>query len=778
MDIRLLIVEHQAQERQRLRDSLKQIQTSNYLIAEVASGEAALDYCRQHPVDCVLLNSRLPGYHGAGLVKVLRPLLPQAPILMLTEMGDEVAAAEAIEQGAQYYLLKESLTPSKLHLAISRALELSQTALALDESRILYETLAEAIPHLVWMVDVEAKVSYTNQRFREYTGLRQEDIQRLDWKTIVHQEDADPAAWREAIQQEQPFQIERRLHNQEGHYRWFLIRFVPLAPPYSPRWIATATDIQDQKLAEQSARENERFIQRIANTVPGLLYIYDLEDHHNLYANDQIKDILGYTQAQIQEMGHRFLEQVVHPDDHPILLDARNQLYAADDEDAVEIEYRVKTARGEWRWLLSREMVFIRQPDGVPLQILGIGQDITRRKAIELAEREQRQLAEALSKTALVLNSSLDFSAVLDHILNQIGEVIPHHTANIMLVEDSIARIVRARGFRQLGLGAILEDLLQKTWNIQEEAHMRQMMETQQPYFIPNILLALDGADRERMSPLRAYLGIPILVQGEILGFINLNSTIIGFFTEQHAQRLASFAAQAAVAINNARLYAQGEELAVVKERERLARDLHDAVSQTLFTSNLIAQSLPRLAQKNEQKAWEQLDKLTRLNRGALAEMRTLLLELRWNDYMTIELDQLLQQLLQAAMGHAEFEAVLEAEDGQQLPQEVKIAFYRVAQECLNNIMKHAHASQVSLRLYSDADEVVWLEVRDNGVGFDPRKISWTSMGLNIIRERAESIGAQFTLESREGEGTVIRLAWREGGFAQKAPPIPGSASG
>ena len=200
-------------------------------------------------------------------------------------------------------------------------------------------------------------------------------------------------------------------------------------------------------------------------------------------------------------------------------------------------------------------------------------------------------------------------------------------------------------------------------------------------------------------------------------------------------------------------------KLAVVMERNRLARDLHDSVSQTLSTVATIAESLPRVWARNPERAQQGLEELTQLTQGALAEMRNLLLELRPDGLSKQPLGALLQQLTRAVSGRASLEITTTIKGDQPLSNEVKLVFYRIAQEALNNIIRHAQATQVSMKLYNDAQTTV-LQIRDHGCGFDPNTIPPGHLGIAIMKERAELIGATFYLESSIQEGTEIVLSW------------------
>jgi two-component system nitrate/nitrite sensor histidine kinase NarX len=261
----------------------------------------------------------------------------------------------------------------------------------------------------------------------------------------------------------------------------------------------------------------------------------------------------------------------------------------------------------------------------------------------------------------------------------------------------------------------------------------------------------------------RSYLSAPIVVGDQVYGAISLFYERPRKFAEDELELAASFADQAALAIENERLRAQAEEAAVAAERNRLARDLHDAVTQTLFSSSLIAEVLPRLWERNPEEGQRRLAELRELTRGALAEMRTLLLELRPAALAEANLADLLRQLAESITGRARVPVSLEVEGECKLEPEVKVALYRIAQEALNNVAKHAGASEATVRLVCQLGEVA-LSIRDDGLGFAPQQVGANSLGLGIMRERAEAIGADLLVQSEVGEGTQVSVVWGEDG--------------
>lgn len=222
---------------------------------------------------------------------------------------------------------------------------------------------------------------------------------------------------------------------------------------------------------------------------------------------------------------------------------------------------------------------------------------------------------------------------------------------------------------------------------------------------------------------------------------------------------MALFSGPAGICRGEDSQIAQVVEDAIIAERNRLARELHDAVTQTLFAISLTAEVLPDLWEMDEAEARKSTDELRQLTRGALAEMRTLLFELRPAALKQACLRDLLNQLCEALMGRERLPIRLEMVGDCDLPCDVKVEIYRIVQESLNNVVKYAHASQVWITVRLDADRV-HLEIKDNGLGFDIASVKSTSLGLRIMQERAEAIHAELQVTSLPAHGTSVCLDW------------------
>ncbi|MBN1666213.1 MAG: hypothetical protein JW862_03970, partial [Anaerolineales bacterium] len=181
--------------------------------------------------------------------------------------------------------------------------------------------------------------------------------------------------------------------------------------------------------------------------------------------------------------------------------------------------------------------------------------------------------------------------------------------------------------------------------------------------------------------------------------------------------------------------------------------------TQTLFSASLIAEVLPQIWEQDHEEGRRRLEQLRQSTRGALAEMRTLLLELRPAAQLQTETSELFKYLVNAFTGRTRIPVALRLEGDYKLPGEVKIALYRITQEALNNIAKHAEAESVVIILLCHA-EGVKLDIYDDGIGFEPDQVTAEHLGLRIMKERAAALGAEWSLQTSPGQGTTLCICW------------------
>lgn len=265
---------------------------------------------------------------------------------------------------------------------------------------------------------------------------------------------------------------------------------------------------------------------------------------------------------------------------------------------------------------------------------------------------------------------------------------------------------------------------------------------------------------------------VPLVAKEMTLGALSVAREQGAPFSNEERRLAETVADDVAAAVENERLHERQTKQAAEEERQRLARDLHDAVTQTIYSAALIAEALPAVWEREPSAGLSNLVRLQRLVRAALAEMRTLLFELRPAALEATPLEALLDRLGDALAGQIKGPVSIRTADDIPLSSATKLVFYRVTQEALNNIAKHARASEVDVECVADSDGVVSLCVRDDGRGFDPGGVGPDRMGLRIMRERLDSVGASLEIDSEPGRGTTITAVWP--GLAQSPTPEGG----
>ncbi|MBN1486943.1 MAG: GAF domain-containing protein [Anaerolineae bacterium] len=381
---------------------------------------------------------------------------------------------------------------------------------------------------------------------------------------------------------------------------------------------------------------------------------------------------------------------------------------------------------------------------------------------------KRRRIAEGLQDILAVLNSSSAFDEILDYTVYQASQLLGADAGVIYRAHEhqqtiTIEGTSRAPGeLMELGpLGNYMEGVNRSLIRRQPYAvgNLTTEITTDLPQSVDSLDSSLVEWKRIIRKYYRAYMAIPLIIKDDLYGALVLYYREEQKFTEEDISLGMALGGQVAMAIENARLREQAEEIAVATERNRLARDLHDAVSQTLFSASIIADVLPRIWDRDEEEARRRLNELRELTRGALAEMRMLLVELRPSALVEAEFPELLRQLTEAFIGKTRIPVTLTINGDCDFPADIKVTLYRIAQEALNNIAKHASATEVCVCLDCQPEQIK-LHILDNGRGFSPQDIPPNHFGLNIMQERAGNIDATLTVASQVGEGTQIVFIW------------------
>jgi len=274
----------------------------------------------------------------------------------------------------------------------------SEEALRTSEER--FRQLADNIHEVFWLTDADqGRLFYASPAFEIIWGIPVEEAYRVPWKWFeaVHPDDRDAFSAILQNSAETGHDHEYRIVCPDGAVRWIRDRAFPIRDEAGEvyRIAGIAEDVTDRKAIDLALRESQQFTQSITENTPNLIYIYDLSRQCNIYCNQEISSLLGYTVEDIQGMADSFLPSVIHPDDWPILVQGQQAIAAAADKQICEFEYRVRHANGEWRWLYDRVSPFKRDEAGNVIQYIGLAQDISDRKQLEAEQARLLSILEA-----------------------------------------------------------------------------------------------------------------------------------------------------------------------------------------------------------------------------------------------------------------------------------------------------------------------------------------------------------------------------------------------
>ncbi len=374
--------------------------------------------------------------------------------------------------------------------------------------------------------------------------------------------------------------------------------------------------------------------------------------------------------------------------------------------------------------------------------------------------RQRRRVAEGLRDILNVLNSDRPRGEVLGYIVAEASHLLGSSGGVIYHLDQERGCVTVEASY---GLPESFDTL--ETFSL-AEGRGSDLLFSRTPVAIADLSSHVSsGAGAGRWLDVitghyRAYLGVPLVIKDQMYGTLGVYYREPRTFSDEEIQLAVAFGDQAALAIENARLRTQASQVAVVAERERLARELHDSVTQSLYSLTLLAEASQRLVGTGDlEPVREYTGRLGEIAQQALREMRLLVYQLRPLVLKREGLVGALQQRLDAVEKRAGVDARLLAPGSIELPEEVEEGLYRIAQEALNNALKHAAPTSVTVRIQADGGRVT-LEVSDDGRGVNPEEArDKGGMGLVNMRERAERLGASFGLSSSPGEGTMVRVS-------------------
>jgi signal transduction histidine kinase len=298
------------------------------------------------------------------------------------------------------------------------------------------------------------------------------------------------------------------------------------------------------------------------------------------------------------------------------------------------------------------------------------------------------------------------------------------------------------------------------------EGFWNRLINSSNPLVIPNINNADGVPDVLKLfsvEGVQAYIGVPIRTKGKLLGLLSILSERISEYTIEDFTLFMTIADQIGGSVERASLMEQAEIAAVVEERQRVARELHDSVTQLLYGQVLFTgASLKQLKQGNQEVTIQHLERIDKAALQALKEMRLLIYQLQPSDYLKEGIIKALEKRLDSVEKRTGIDARIIVDHPIKIDSSQEIMLYRIAEEALNNTLKHANASAVSIRIGTKMDKL-FMEIKDNGTGFNlEEKIQGGGMGLKNMQKRASELGGVLEISSRPGEGTTLMFEIEE----------------
>jgi PAS domain S-box-containing protein len=473
-------------------------------------------------------------------------------------------------------------------------------------------------------------------------------------------------------------------------------------------------------------------------------------------ANQAAAHMHGYT---LEEFIGLHPTTFMDPKSHHVLMDYFNAAQSGSvfEAEAVHVRKDGSTFYAEWR---GSAFTYQGQPC-----LLGTLRDVSQRTSEEHLLRNW--VEERAHEQATLLEISQELATATDikplFILNHFRDMVEYSQAAYFTVEESEVTVVTPF------MPQSTDQAVSFNMELDRPEALTSMFDVYRPVRIadvngndPNAKFLRSFLQNDAASLLNgtnSWMWVPLAVKGRFIGIVGLAHSQLDYFKEHQADLALTLANHAATTLANIELYEDAQALAVLQERQRLARNLHDAVNQSLFSASLIAEVLPRLWERDPVEATRSLEDLRKLTRGAISEMRMLVAELRPLALADGNVGDLFHQLANAFTGRTNIPVAITINGRDSLASELQVALYRICQEALNNIVKHADAAHVNINLEYDREKVL-LRIHDDGRGFDPSLGMPGHYGLSMMHERAQSAGASLRITSTAGQGSEIILHW------------------
>jgi PAS domain S-box-containing protein len=587
--------------------------------------------------------------------------------------------------------------------------------------------IIDTIPAIVWRKSPDGSADFLNRNFREYTGLSMEDGLGWGWMKAFHPDDRLMEEWRTALAAGKPFEKEARLRRADGHYRWFLIRALPLRDEQGniANWYGTSTDIEDLKRAEDRIR-------LIINTIPTMAWSIEPNGAVD-FINQRSLDYTGLTlEEELAEP-----TRGIHPEDLPRVMQKWRADMAAGEPS--EDEMRLRRADGEYRWFLVRTAP-LRDEQGNIVKWFGVSIDIEDSKraeeALRSSERKQRQIAAQLEKERARLVEAQEMAKIgsWEAELQSLNVIWSDQTHRIFETDPSRFQPTRPK-FREF---------IHPEDRAKVDAAFVESLDKRSPSTVEYRIVMADGRVKileERWQAFHDDEGKPVRVAGTCRDITERVRA------EEELRRLS------------------GQLLRLQdEERRRIARDLHDSTGQDLVALATTMSQLHASFPSSSRKLRKLASQCQALADQCIREVRTLSYLLHPPMLDEAGLEDAIRHYAGGFTQRTGIEVELQISPRlERMKPDSEMALFRVVQESLTNIQRHSGSPQAKIRIERNQGTIT-LEISDKGSGIPGnlrRQNGKLSFGLGVgipsMHERVTHIGGQLDIESG-GSGTTVRV--------------------
>ncbi len=533
------------------RATVRLLSQADYRTCAANDGQSALCLARSAKPDLILLDVVLPDIAGFDVCRQVKddPTLTGCLVAMLSgSRVDSASQIEGLDGGADGYITRP-VSNGELLARVRGLLRIKHAEDRLRESEARYRSVAQSAADAIVSIDSAGNIVSWNLSAERLFGYSEAEIsgQPLIWLLPLRYRAGHVAgmAQVDGARRVVGKTVEVEGRHKDGHEFPLELSLAEWQVVDKTFYTAIIRDITDRKAAEDQLR----LLSRAVEHSPTSIVMTD-PTGAIIYVNPQFEAVTGYTAREVIGQNPHLLKS-----GHTSEADYADLWHSITHGQTWHGEFVNKKKSGELYWE-SASISPVMNAQGQITHFVAVKEDITDRKRLDTAEREQRVLAEALRDTAAALNSTLHLADLFERILDNVGRVVAHDTASIMLIDSTRETAYMTQAHEQGPAHPVQTHPLQRV-AIRELATLQRMIETGRPVLIPDTAVDPAWVVRAEATWQRSYLGAPMIVQGQVMGFLNINSATPGFYTREHAERLQAFADQAAVALNNALLYDQ-----------------------------------------------------------------------------------------------------------------------------------------------------------------------------------------------------------------------------